>query len=101
MFKLRLNARHCISCGICVDVCTPGALAMRRNSSRHIEGSVFSYLLLPNETPVETFETFPYLAFPERCDGCLACVVECPVESLDLRDENARNVVYQDEISNP
>lgn len=103
MFRLRLNARLCISCGVCMDVCQPRAIDMRSNHIVGIEGAVLSFLQLhsdgaPEKSP-ERMMTFPFLAFPERCDGCLLCVKECPVDALELRDETAdRNVIQNIEV---
>lgn len=88
MYRLRLTASLCVSCGICQDICAPGAIAMRVHRAGRIEGSVRAYLLLPGsdgaERPPEAMGTFPYLAHPECCDGCDACVKECPVSALTL-----------------
>lgn len=46
MYKLRLNAKLCVSCGICMDVCRPRAIAMRVNGTQNVEGSVLSYVRL-------------------------------------------------------
>ncbi|MGB9774102.1 MAG: ATP-binding protein [Bacteroidota bacterium] len=90
MFKLRLNAKHCISCGICMDVCSRRAIAMRINKSNNVEGEFLSYLLLHSdgekELPPVEMMTFPYLAYPHLCDGCMRCVNECPVSALELQD---------------
>lgn len=88
MLKLRLQAKTCLSCGVCQDVCAPLAVRMRAASGRSVEGAVLSYLLL--ETPwnrerrPEPMETFPYLAQPHDCTGCRECVVQCPVGALEL-----------------
>jgi len=88
MYRLRLTASLCVSCGICQDVCAPDAIAMRVHGAANVEGSVQAHLLLPAsrgaERPPEPMGTFPYLARPERCDGCDACVRECPVGALTL-----------------
>lgn len=87
MFRLRLAASLCVSCGICQDVCAPCAIAMRVHRAGRVEGTVRAHLLLAShgaERPPETMGTFPYLARPERCDGCGACVRECPVGALAL-----------------
>lgn len=84
MFKLYLNARECISCAICMDVCPPQALHMRTWKGQTVEGSLFCYLGLDPEAPVADWMTFPYLWAPERCDGCMNCVNQCPVVALQV-----------------
>lgn len=88
MYRLRLAASLCVSCGICQDVCAPGAIAMRAHRAARVEGGVQAHLLLPGSVGAErapvAMGTFPYLARPERCDGCDACVRECPVSALTL-----------------
>ena len=88
MYELRLDAKQCISCGICMDVCKPGAMEMRHWHSRTVEGPYLSYLVLRmkrnREEPPVAMMSFPYLARPEQCDGCMDCVRECPVSSLAL-----------------
>ena len=87
MFKLRLDARQCLCCGICMDVCLPGAIALRPYRTRGLSGG-FSYLLLNSENnpeaPPEAMMTFPYMAYGQACDGCRRCVTECPTGALVL-----------------
>lgn len=89
MFSLRLNAKDCISCGICMDVCALQAITMRVKWSRSIEGSRLTYLHLRsysnNEVAPAPMGTFPYLSDPVRCDGCGRCVAECPTLALKLQ----------------
>jgi ferredoxin len=96
MYKLKLNGRTCVSCGICMDVCQPDAIVMRTNTPRRIEGNVLSYLQLCSdgncELPPAEMMTFPYLADPQLCDGCALCVTECPVDALELKDENSTRI---------
>ncbi len=91
MYSLQLNARKCICCGICFDACDRQALGMRLWKARSIEGVVLSYAFLGSRgnrepAPLQT-ETFPYLQHAERCDGCAACVRECPAAALDLQQD--------------
>lgn len=91
MFKLKLHAKNCISCGICMDVCTPRAIAMGTNLSKSVEGSILSNLYLNtkgnDEKLPEKMMTFPYLACPQLCDGCANCVNECPVAALEIQSD--------------
>lgn len=94
MFRLRLQAKKCLSCGICQDVCRPLAIGMRTDTGRSVEGSFLSYLLLDSranrERPPSPMATFPYLAEPDACDGCRECVVQCPVGALELFESRQR-----------
>ena len=91
MFRLKLNAKSCISCGICMDVCTPHAIAMGTSISKSVEGRNLTNLYLTTEDNVEKLPeqmmTFPYLAYPQLCDGCANCVNECPVTALELQSD--------------
>lgn len=91
MFNLKLNAKNCISCGICMDVCTPHAIAMGTNFSKSIEGKNLTNLYLNTKGNIEKLPeqmmTFPYLAYQKRCDGCTDCVNECPVAALELQND--------------
>ena len=89
MFKLRLNARQCISCGICMDVCYPRAIDMRLSMPEPVEGRVLTYVHLSDDedSPVPMM-TFPFMALPSACDGCGECVRECPVNALELTENN-------------
>ena len=88
MYSLRLLAKDCISCGICMDVCGHRAIAMRTVWSRSPEGKILTHRFLDSPTRGEPASaqmmTFPYLARPELCDGCQACVDQCPVNALVL-----------------
>ncbi len=89
MFDLKLLAKDCISCGICMDVCDTKAIAMRTTWPRSPEGKVLTHRLLRSRdheelSPLQLM-TFPYLARPELCNGCYACVYQCPVNALVLQ----------------
>ena len=88
MYKLKLIAKECISCGICMDVCIPKAIDMRIFKGNVIEGNVLTYLELnahpkQEQAPVQMM-TFPYMANYELCDGCIICVEECPTNAIDI-----------------
>lgn len=97
MFAVRLDAKQCISCGICMDVCAPKALGMRMWRGRTVEGACLVRRRGNGGHADPAAGTFPYMAGRERCDGCLECVRECPVEAIlvyamtrdagDLREE--------------
>lgn len=74
MFELKLNARQCICCGICMDVCRPAAISMRLWRGRRVEGNLVATEAM----------SFPYLAQPVRCDGCMECANQCPVSALSV-----------------
>jgi NAD-dependent dihydropyrimidine dehydrogenase PreA subunit len=88
MFSLKLLAKGCISCGICMDICDTKAIAMRTTWPKSPEGKVLTYRLLHSGDQEELspvpMMTFPYLAHPELCNGCAICVDQCPVNSLVL-----------------
>ncbi len=86
MFALRLNARACLSCGICMDVCPPRAISMRTAGRRSVEGACLTLSFL-GSSDEPSLMTFPYLAMPERCDGCGLCVQQCPLPALQLLGE--------------
>ncbi len=91
MFRLKLNAKNCTSCGICMDVCIPYTIAMGTNFSKSVEGKNLTTLYLNTKNNAEKLPeqmmTFPYLAYPQRCNGCANCVNECPVTALELQSD--------------
>lgn len=88
MFRLRLQARTCLSCGVCEDVCVPDAIRMHTADGRRVEGPLLSYLLLNGpaneEHPPSAMAAFPFLASPSSCNGCHECIEQCPVGALEL-----------------
>lgn len=89
MFRLRLDARQCLCCAICMDVCAPQAIGMRPFKKEALEGPFLCYLALNSdrniETPPGALATFPFMANTPSCDGCRLCVNECPTNALELR----------------
>lgn len=88
MFDLQLNAKQCISCGICMDVCNPKAISMRFISTKSIEGQIISCAILDSgyneEQQPAAKMSFPFLEIPELCGGCNDCIDECPTSALAL-----------------
>ncbi len=78
MFRLELTGALCISCGLCRDVCTRNAIGMRTSARQGVERH-------SGVCARPKYETFPFLATPEECDGCLECVRECPVSAIAIR----------------
>ena len=83
MYELALNARQCLCCGICADVCTPRALGLRPWRGRTVERRLLAAPALA-AAPAVVAESFPFMAAGARCDGGLDCVNECPVSVLQL-----------------
>ena len=88
MYKLKLLVKDCISCGICMDVCIPGAIGMRINNGKTIEGD-YKNNDSPNNYSENKFShasmmTFPYMANPELCNNCMICSKECPTSVIEI-----------------
>lgn len=88
MYKFKLNAVLCISCGICTDVCIPKALKMNYACSGQVEGKSYIYMMFNStsnvEQPAAQLMSFPYGSGMEKCTGCFSCVQECPVSAIDI-----------------
>ncbi len=88
MFRLRFEARQCLCCGICMDVCLPRAIDMHSYRRRGVEGDVLTYVMLDSQNNVEIPQrektAFPFMAKAHVCDGCIQCVNECPTSALKL-----------------
>ncbi len=76
-FKFLLNARNCINCGQCMDVCPVNTLDMTRPKHVSPEGKArgepFKYMM---EFPVQV----------NKCIGCLLCQEECPTQVIKIVD---------------
>lgn len=83
MNKLKLIVKECISCGICMDVCVPGAINMRIHKGNTIEGNHLKYQELNDYNQMMTY---PFMEKAELCDGCMICVNECPTSAIELQD---------------
>lgn len=86
--KLKLHAKDCLCCGICMDVCKPRAIEMKIAPEGSIAGTHLSYLTLDRkanrEKPKEPWTSYPFLASPSACDECMKCILECPSSALEL-----------------
>ena len=65
--KPEIVIESCIACGICIDACPVGCLALSE---------------LPRGKGVDAF---PYLINPKTCIGCGFCNKECPADSITMR----------------
>lgn len=64
----------CLACGICVDACPAGCLAMSDQ---------------PRDKGVDAY---PYLKDSKACIGCGLCVRECPADAIAMqKPEKAQN----------
>ena len=68
-----------------MDVCGPGALKMRVWRTKTVDGLAKTRPAGSDGEVGKGMLTFPYMARPELCDGCLECVRQCPVEVLTIR----------------
>lgn len=92
-YRLVLNGRLCISCGICMDLCPTRAIAMRFDGpARTIEGAIHSHGVRlrsgSREVPANDQMTYPYLGNPSLCNACRVCIQQCPVSALTLMQGN-------------
>ncbi len=93
MYSLKLLARNCISCGICMDVCETKAIAMHTTWPKSPEGRG-AYLPPPSVPDQQELSPVPMMTFyiwPARNS---AMVVRCawinaPVNSLVLELNNS------------
>ena len=75
-YRITIERRGCINCGVCMDVCPVQALDMTRPDHSGVEaagtsGRPFAWMM---EYPVQVGE----------CIGCGICIGECPVQVMDL-----------------
>jgi ferredoxin len=62
--KPEITLKTCVACGICIDACPVGCLAMSER---------------PREKGVDPF---PYLKDAKACIACGFCFRECPVDAI-------------------
>lgn len=58
----KINKETCIGCGACVDACTKQALEMDGDKAK--------------------------LAHPEKCESLQDCKSSCPVDAIEMVDED-------------
>jgi len=74
-YRIEIDSRNCINCGICMDVCPVEALDMSRPTGPGIETS-------PGEGPIPWLMERPMQV--GECVGCSICIRECPVAVMTL-----------------
>jgi NADPH-dependent glutamate synthase beta subunit-like oxidoreductase/Pyruvate/2-oxoacid:ferredoxin oxidoreductase delta subunit len=74
-YRIEIDHRNCINCGICMDVCPVQAIDMTRPASPGIEA-------LPGGEPIPGLMEHPIQV--GECVGCSICVAECPVTVIRL-----------------
>jgi ferredoxin len=65
--KPEILIKSCVACGICIDACPVGCLALSER---------------PRKKGVDAF---PYLKNPKACIGCGFCGKECPVDCITMK----------------
>jgi len=75
-YQIEIDARNCINCGICMDVCPVEAMDMSRPSRAGIEAG-------PGEGPIPWLMERPVQV--GECVGCSICIRECPVAVMTLK----------------
>ncbi len=74
-YRIDIDHRNCINCGICMDVCPVEALDMSRPQSPGIEAG-------PGQGPIPWLMEHPIQV--GECVGCSICIRECPVAVMTL-----------------
>jgi NADPH-dependent glutamate synthase beta subunit-like oxidoreductase/Pyruvate/2-oxoacid:ferredoxin oxidoreductase delta subunit len=74
-YRIDIDSRNCINCGICMDVCPVEALDMSRPRSPGVEAG-------PGQGPIPWLMEHPIQV--GECVGCSICVTECPVSVMTL-----------------
>jgi ferredoxin len=75
-YRIDIDDRGCITCGICMDVCPVEALDMSRPTAPGVETGPGPGRPLPwmMERPLQVGE----------CIGCSICITECPPNVMTL-----------------
>src|SRR5450759_5251101 len=74
-YRIDIDHKNCINCGICMDVCPVEALDMSRPQSPGVEAG-------PGQGPIPWLMERPIQV--GECVGCSICIRECPVSVMTL-----------------
>jgi len=74
-YRIDIDSKNCINCGICMDVCPVEALDMSRPQSPGVEAG-------PGQGPIPWLMERPIQV--GECVGCSICIRECPVSVMTL-----------------
>ncbi len=78
-----INQDTCVSCGDCQAVCR------------------FDAILPPHPQPISQGEMGGYRVDPIACDGCAACVYQCPTQSISMHEQVAGKFYFSESRYGP
>jgi len=88
----------CNQCGLCIDMCSVGALTRRKTGIVTIDKNIcIGCLACVGFCPIESMRKSDLRIEPFKCISCGACVHACSEEALELVEvkiDDVKEVVY-------
>ncbi len=79
----RIDADSCTNCGLCAEVCRFDAIG---DASQSHFRRLALYRIAASDTPGAPIPDAPIID-PIACDGCAACVYQCPAGAITMQDQ--------------